>query len=279
MTQKEKLIDALTSLVVEGARIFYKEIVKHSSNEPAAKTSAKKASKKRASKKAVKEEHPQEEEKEFYLSTEYQAWYTKALPVVKQILPDRFQEFVEQYRLDKRKDVDWLTYTISDYLLGLRITRGFQKESVFDTFSSFYSKFEKQLAILSSCQDRLDSVLSDIQGILQSEMFDDELNAAEDLLKKGHLRASGALCGVTLERHFSTVAKNHSLNVTKANPTIADFNDLFKKENVYDVPTWRFIQRLGDLRNIAAHFKERDPIKDEIDELIRGVQKILKTVF
>jgi hypothetical protein len=161
----------------------------------------------------------------------------------------------------------------------LQITRGFQEEIVFDSFSSFFRKFEKQLTILQSCQDRLDSVLSDIQGILQAEMFDDELAAAQDLLKKKHLRAAGALCGVILERHFNSVAKNHNLNVGKNNPTIADFNELFKKHDIYDIPNWRFIQRLADVRNISSHFKGREPLNDEIEELIRGTEKILKTVF
>jgi hypothetical protein len=150
---------------------------------------------------------------------------------------------------------------------------------VVNAFGAFTSKFEKQLTILSSCLDRLDSFLSDIQGTLQAELFDDELDAAEELTKKGHLRASGALCGVTLERHLATVAKNHSINIGKKDPTISDFNDAFKNAGIYDVPNWRFIQRLGDIRNLSAHFKNREPTKDEIDEMIKGVQKVLKTIF
>jgi len=43
-------------------------------------------------------------------------------------MPDRQQEFIELYKLDKRKEIDFLTYTISDYLIGIRVTRGYNKQ-------------------------------------------------------------------------------------------------------------------------------------------------------
>lgn len=52
-----------------------------------------------------------------------------------------------------------------------------------------------------------------------------------------------------------------------------------KENNSIDVPTWRFIQRLGDLRNICGHNKEREPTKEEVEELISGTDKILKTIY
>lgn len=274
MTTNEKLKEDVDNLVKEGWRLILDEVMKDRLG--ASKTSSSKKGAKK-SKKGVKEEAKVAPKKS--LQEGYQAWYSKALPVVRQILPERYQEFVEQYKLDKRKEIDYLTYTISDYLIGLRVTRGWQKEEVVNPFSAFYSKLDHQLAILKSCLDRLDSVLSDIQGTLQAELFDDELSAAEELMKKGHLRAAGALASVTLERHLATVAANHGTKMTKKDPTISDFNDTFKNEGIYDVPTWRFIQRLGDIRNLSVHFKNREPKKEEIDEMLKGVQKVLKTIF
>ncbi len=208
----------------------------------------------------------------------YQDWYTKALPVVKQVIPDRYDEFVEQYKIDRRKEITFATYTISDYLIGLRVTRGYEKVEVFNSYNAYFVKFQHQIAILGSALARIDTILSNIEGILQAEMFDDELSTAEELVKKGHYRAAGALAGVTLERHFGSLMRNRELKLSKKDPTISDYNDLFKKEEIYDVPTWRFIQRLGDLRNLAVHFKEREPTKDEITELINGTSKTIKTV-
>lgn len=274
-TIKEKLKGAVGDLLKEGWDILVAELAK---KQPSA--SKKTVSKKGASKsKKEAEEKEVKEAPKLPIRQAYQIWYSKALPVVRQILPERYQEFIEQYKLDKRKDINFLTYTISDYLIGLTVTKGWEKEEVVNPSRAFSSKFHHQLTILLSCLDRLDSVLSDIQGTLQAELFDDELSAAEELMKKGHLRSAGALAGVTLERHSATVAQNHGIKVGKKDPTISDFNDMFKNEGIYDVPTWRFIQRLGDIRNLSAHFKNREPTKDEIDEMIKGVQKVLKTVF
>jgi len=53
----------------------------------------------------------------------------------------------------------------------------------------------------------------------------------------------------------------------------------YRKELWFNVPTWRFIQRLGDLRNLCTHKKQRDPSNDEVEELIDGVDKATRTLF
>ena len=115
--------------------------------------------------------------------------------------------------------------------------------------------------------------------MLEADLFDDELSAAEDLRNKKHLRAGGVVAGVVLERHLKRVAANHQLTIRKKQPTIGDLNDALKNASVYDTIQWRQIQRLGDIRNYAGHAKEREPTADEIDELISGTDKIVKTLF
>ena len=39
-------------------------------------------------------------------------------------------------------------------------------------------------------------------------------------------------------------------------------------EKIYDIINWRFIQHLGDIRNFCDHKKQREPLKEEIEELI-----------
>lgn len=193
------------------------------------------------------------------------------------VLPDRYVEFVEQYKIERRKEITFLTYTVSDYLIGLRITRG--GEEVVNARAAVAAKAQHQLAILRSCADRLSSRLSDIQGTIRAELFDDELDAADELLKKGHLRAAGALAGVTLERHLGAVAASHDIKLAKKEPTIADFNDVLKREEVLDLPTWRGLQRFADLRNLAVHNKATEPGAEDMAELIRGVRKTVKSLF
>ena len=114
---------------------------------------------------------------------------------------------------------------------------------------------------------------------MQADLFDSELDSARELLKKGFLRGAGVLSGVVLEKHLSQVCANHKISIRKKKPTISDFNDLLKKNDVVDVPTWRSIQRLGDLRNLCGHNKDREPTKEETSELIEGVDKVIKTIY
>ena len=111
-----------------------------------------------------------------------------------------------------------------------------------------------------------------------ADLFDSELDAASELAKKGFLRAAGAVAGVVLEKHLVQVCSNHSV-VIRRKSTISNLNDLLKERGVTDVAQWRFIQHLGDIRNLCDHNKAKEPTADEVNDLIAGVAKTLKTLF
>jgi hypothetical protein len=210
----------------------------------------------------------------------YQRWYTEAYAVIKQLLPDRLREFESYYQRDlKRKEFSVVTYTIQDWLTGVRAGKRLSGEKVFNDLAATQTRLHAQVAILETVLARFDSSLLDIRSIVQADLFDSEIDAARELLKSGFLRASGVIAGVVLERHLSEVCANHKVSIHKKNPTIADFNDGMKNADVIDVPTWRSIQHLGDLRNLCGHNKEREPRKEEVAELIDGVDKLTKSLF
>jgi hypothetical protein len=209
----------------------------------------------------------------------YQAWYSLALPVVQQILPDRYAEFRELHRLDKRpRELDPATYSISDYLQGIRVTQGYMSEDAFSGWHVAYTKFKLQLNIVRSVADRLGSVLADIVGLVESALFDDEILAARELIKSGYLRSAGIVASVVLERHLKRLLMNHTVTLRKK-PQIGSMNDALKGAGVYGVPEWRRIQHLGDLRNLCGHDGDNEPTRQDVDELISGVQTITSSVF
>lgn len=212
------------------------------------------------------------------ISSSYQIWYSKSLPVIQQLLPERYIEFQEYYKLDKRKGIDVVTYTINDYLMGITQTK-YTGEETFSSLGVFTQKFQSQIDILESAVKRIDSLLVNIKGVLQAELFDDELQVANELFKKKHLRAAGAVAGVVVERHLGQVAQTHSIIVRKSDPSIGDLNDLLKNAGILDIPNWRLNQRLGDIRNLCVHSKEREPTPEEVEDLIRGAEKVIKTIF
>jgi hypothetical protein len=87
------------------------------------------------------------------------------------------------------------------------------------------------------------------------------------------------LAGVVLERHLAQVCDNHSIKIAKKAPGISDLNDALKEANVIDVPQWRFVQHLADIRNLCDHNKKAEPTPEQVDELLAGVMKITKTLF
>ncbi|MDI6891517.1 MAG: hypothetical protein QMD08_00760 [Actinomycetota bacterium] len=210
---------------------------------------------------------------------EYQSWYSEAKALVKQLLPDRLSDFVRLYEKPKpRKDITYENYRIEDYLQGLSITRGWEKEKVAGPDAAI-PHFRQQLAILKSVKARFESSLFDIRQLVQADLFDSELDAAKELAKHKFMRGAGALAGVVLERHLTQVCENHGLKVTKKAPGIADLNDKLKEANVIDIPQWRFVQHLADIRNLCDHSKKSEPKAEQVNDLVDGVMKITKTVF
>ncbi|MGR9449627.1 hypothetical protein [Rhizobium leguminosarum] len=209
--------------------------------------------------------------------SKYQSWYSKAQGVVKQILPDRLNDFNSYFEYPKaRKEIDFENYKIKDALKGLVVSlHGVVKTDA----SAAIPEMAQQVNILRAAKDALDSRLVEIRSILQADLFDSEVESAHALAKAGYLRAAGAVCGVVIEKHLTEVCNAHGLSVKKKNPGISDLNQLLKDNGTIDVPKWRFIQHLADIRNLCDHAKEREPTKEEIDDLVTGTQKVLKTVF
>lgn len=199
---------------------------------------------------------------------DYQGWYTRALAVIKQLIPERLAEFTSLYY---DKDV---TYPIAHYLRGVLSTYVARDARV-----GAHKLFLQQYLILESAQSSLDDILANIHGVVQAEILDNELDAATELWKAGHIRAAGTIAGVVLERHLAKICSSRNLKTRKKKPTISDWNDILKDASVYDIPTWRGIQRFADIRNLCTHPKDRDPTKEEVDELIRGVERITKTIL
>jgi hypothetical protein len=210
----------------------------------------------------------------------YQSWYSEALLCVKQLLPDRLKDFTELYKPTlKRKgiDINNENYTIFDYLLGIQTTRDLTKEPIASPDAAI-PKFTQQLEIVKSIKKRFESSLFDIKQLVQADLFDSELDAARELNKKGFTRGAGAIAGVILEKHLAQVCENHNLAIKKK-ATLIDYYQTLKDNDVIEVATWRFIQHLSDIRNLCVHNKDKEPKKEEIEELINGVDKITKTLF
>ncbi|GAN61595.1 hypothetical protein ACI01nite_25120 [Acetobacter cibinongensis] len=207
----------------------------------------------------------------------YESWYSEALAVVKQLLPDRFQDFKSHFEIPQgRKSLSFTSYRISDALKGAIIKNGLG-EIVVDSKAAV-PHFRQQIAILVAAKRRFKSSLFEIKQIVQADLFDSELDAARELLKNKFFRAAGAITGVVLEKHLRQVCEDHKIKIVKKHPGISDLNNLLKENAIIEVPQWRHITLLGDYRNLCDHNKQKEPTAEQVTDLIDGTDKVLKTI-
>ena len=214
------------------------------------------------------------------VAVRYQEWYTESYILIKQLLPDRLDEFEGLYSgMAGSPPITIRQWLLEGGAVGMGYPLG--SEAWAPSYGAGYAatRLQNQLGILQAVNRRFESSLFDIQQMVQADLFDSELEAAAGLAKNGFARAAGSLAGVVLERHLGQVATSHSIKLRKGDPTISDLNDALKNQGTLDTPTWRQIQRLGDIRNFCSHSKGREPTKEEVDELIDGVGKFTKTLF
>ena len=206
---------------------------------------------------------------------EYETWYSEALALIKQILPDRLEDFVALYERPKnRKITNQDNYVIQDFLQGTTVYIDGDRDSL----RGVIAPFEQQAAILRATSKRFESSLFEIRQLVQADLFDSELDAARELLRHKFLRAAGAIAGVVLEGHLLQVCKDHDVAVQRKHPGISALNDALKDSHVIDTSQWRFIGMLADIRNVCDHNKDIEPTGNKVNDLIDGADKVVRTV-
>ena len=194
--------------------------------------------------------------KEFKLY--YQDWYSSCCALLERNYDkERTSEFKSEYEKNIK------TIISANYI-------------AIDTEHTFIDSFEHQASILNALPLYLEHRLSDIELTVASILMDDELLEAEYLLKKGFIRAAGALTGVVLERNLKMMCdKNEPKLKYPKNATISKLNDILKDKNLMDMAEWRKIQYLGDIRNKCDHDEKVEPNKEEVADLISKVKELI----
>ena len=194
----------------------------------------------------------------------YQHWYSAAKTIIDKNQPSRTLEFENIYLAGKTKDAIGIKQLIAQ--------RYITKVEQFKLMDLINAQFD----IFAAVPSHLKFSIYDIELTAYAILMDDEIIAANHLLKNGFIRPAGALAGVILERHLKNLLRKHTPPIKyKEKDTLAAINDLCK-ETIYDLVTWRKVQHLADIRNLCDHDKEREPTKDEVAELINGVSAMLK---
>jgi hypothetical protein len=208
---------------------------------------------------------------------QYQRWYSEAIPVVKQLLPHRFVEFKGLYEDGSTEEVANLS--IRQFLLGQHLT-GYAMNPLAGVFvpnprGYIFRRLRAQVQIVESCRLHFDSGFMNLENVVRADLFESELDASRELLRLGFLRPAGVVPGVILEKHLKQVCDFHQIEV-KPEPSLSDLYDALYKENVITKVEHKTLERLAIIRNYCDHLKEREPTKEEVDDLLDSVENYVK---
>lgn len=206
----------------------------------------------------------------------YERWYSESCALLKQIMPDRLEDFQRHYQIQKgRKDIHYGNYVIEDFMQGSVLKLG---SMVQVDGGAAIPHLRSQTHILAACAARFESSLFDIRQLVHADILDSELAGARELSKSKFLRPAGVVAGIVLERHLQEVVASHDVKV-KARPTLGDFIQALKDADVLTTPDWRRLQHLNELRVKCTHNKGSEPTDEDVEDLIAGVDRTIKTLF
>ncbi len=140
------------------------------------------------------------------------------------------------------------------------------------TYGTNYTIFNSLKAIfLAEKEDFEGGYLLSIRTLVQAEVFDSELEQADELLSNGYSTAAAVIAGVVLETALRELCDRESISHGKLDKMNTDL----AKAGVYNRLMQKRITALADIRNSAAHGKLNEFTKQDVTDMIRDVSQFL----
>ncbi|RJP49455.1 MAG: HEPN domain-containing protein [Anaerolineaceae bacterium] len=163
---------------------------------------------------------------------------------------------------------------------------------VFGSDSEHYKNFSKQVekhltfspifcaqGILKAAkEDYVSEQLFAVRQLIEAELFDDFLEQAEYLLASGYYQPAAVVAGCVLEDGLRKLCKNNKIEIPE-NPKLDTLNSNLSKDGVYSKLIQKKITALADLRNKAAHGKWNEFAKEDVEEMIQTIRRIMEEFF
>jgi hypothetical protein len=219
-----------------------------------------------------KKEKGKEEAEPFEVG--YQRWYTRALPLMKQLAADRYEEFQAYYDADPRRAlVEPSNYAVQDYLRGEKLAgaNADQKRETARCISS-------QLAIFKAVADRLEWQALDTEEQVGRTLQLATLETARELIRASE-RAAGALAGTVLQSYLLGLAASHKLKLKRSSPPTRELADDLKTAGILTVPVWSQATWIAEIRERCLKPEGEAPTKLQVRDLIDGTHWLITNVF
>jgi hypothetical protein len=207
----------------------------------------------------------------------YQGWYSRALPLVKHLAPDRLADFRACYEVDpKRKWLDHDTWAIHDHFTGNAPTTHMHCE--FDRSKETRRCLVNQLAIFKSLESRIGWRLLDMEDELRVELYGEELKVARSLIRQD-ARAAGALAHTVHLGYLKRLSRKHGARTHRKEPRSADFAEALREAGVLDAQVKAQVTWLGQIGERCIREDEAVPTPIQVRDLVDGTDWLIKHVF
>jgi len=138
--------------------------------------------------------------------------------------------------------------------------------------STNYTKFIGLKGIfLAFNNDYINGYLSSIKTLIQAEVFETQLEQAKELLDSSYTLASAVIAGVVLETGIREICIREEIAHGKLDKMNADL----AKKGIYNKLQQKQITALADIRNSAAHGKDNEFTKEDVQKMIRDIEDFL----
>lgn len=143
-------------------------------------------------------------------------------------------------------------------------------------FSTNYDILKQLRAVfLAAKEDFEGGYLNSLKNLVQAEVFNNELEQAEELFDRGYATAAAVIAGVVLETALRDLCSISGIE----HGSINKMNDDLAKAGRYNTNQKKQITSLSAIRNSAAHGKPEEFTKDQVRGMIDDVQRFLVAHF
>jgi hypothetical protein len=135
-----------------------------------------------------------------------------------------------------------------------------------------YDVMKRVRAIFTAAKEDFEGgYLTSLKQLVQAEVFESEIEQAEELLKSGYKLAAAVIAGVVLETALRDLSINNSLAIGK----LDTMNSQLTKAGVYNKLQQKQITVIADIRNSAAHGKPELFSETDVKNMIRDIESFL----
>jgi hypothetical protein len=148
----------------------------------------------------------------------------------------------------------------------------FVKGEKYQTMESNYDVKKRIGAIFDAAKEDFEGgYLSSLKQLVQAEVFESELDQAQELLNNGYKLASAVIAGVVLETALRDLCSSNDIPHGK----LDIMNSQLAKTGIYSKLQQKQITALADIRNSAAHGKPELFTEQDVKNMIRDIESFL----